>query len=171
MLTELFVDTGEVRVCRGTSILHAGAIGSCVVITAYDPDSRVGGMAHVLLPGASPAGQAGLRTRYAVDALQDLLAAMLREGASMPPIVCLVGGANVLGDAEQSPGPDISRTLVSRLTELGITPAAVDLGGRVRRRCSLWIAEGRVVYAVGDGEERLLWSAQMGMETSAGWEG
>ena len=53
-LQEIFVNSGEAKACRGDGILQARSIGSCVAVAAYDPDSAVGGMAHVMLPGESP---------------------------------------------------------------------------------------------------------------------
>jgi chemotaxis receptor (MCP) glutamine deamidase CheD len=50
-----------------------------VVVTAHDPDARVGGMAHVMLPGASQNPGSSDQTKYAEDAIQEL---MRKEGNS-----------------------------------------------------------------------------------------
>jgi len=39
----LSVNSGDVTACKGEGVLRASAIGSCVVVTAYDPDSGVEG--------------------------------------------------------------------------------------------------------------------------------
>ncbi len=48
------VSTGEVKVGRKGEILKSTAIGSCVVIAAYDSERNIGIMAHVMLPGRAP---------------------------------------------------------------------------------------------------------------------
>ena len=48
---EVDVSSGEVASCPAGGVLHAGGIGSCVVVSAWDAVAVVGGMAHVMLPG------------------------------------------------------------------------------------------------------------------------
>ena len=93
----LYTNTGEIKTGRKNEILHSSGIGSCVVITAYHPGNKVGVMAHVMLPGSAPAGEDNRRTRYAVDAIDELIERMGASGASRDDIeICLVGGGNVL---------------------------------------------------------------------------
>ena len=77
--------------------MKSAAIGSCVVIAAYDAANKVGALAHVMLPGVSPEKKASQRTRYAADAIEEMVNSMVRLGTGKENIeVCLVGGANVL---------------------------------------------------------------------------
>ncbi|HKK10188.1 MAG TPA: hypothetical protein VJ939_05090, partial [Bacteroidales bacterium] len=46
--------TGDVKVSQGNSLLITKAIASCVAIAVFDSFLRVGGMAHVMLPGKAP---------------------------------------------------------------------------------------------------------------------
>ena len=48
------VNTGEVFVGNGTLTLRALAIGSCIVIAAYDLKTKNAGMAHIMLPDTAP---------------------------------------------------------------------------------------------------------------------
>jgi len=156
-LPEIFVNSGEAKACRGEGILQASAIGSCVAVAAYDPDSAVGGMAHVMLPGESPGPDPSVKTKYAKDAVEEMMQMMSNLGAMEARIhVCLIGGGNVLGDGHDSPGPDIVRSLIEILGKKGITPIAMEVGGMQRRSCALHVARGRVTYTVGDSEQRTL---------------
>jgi len=158
MNNECSVDSGEVAACRGDGILRAGAIGSCVVVTAYDPDAGVGGMAHVLLPGASRDPDPSVRTKYAEDAIQELMRKISALGAREERLrVCLVGGGNVLGPGHDSPGPEIVISLTKILGRMCIEPVATEVGGAQRRSCSLDVASGQVTYTVGDSERLTLW--------------
>jgi chemotaxis protein CheD len=160
MRLDTVIGTGEVSVCKREGALRAGAIGSCVVVTAYDPESRVGGMAHVMLPGSSPNGGTN-KTRYAANAVDELMSRLDELGAGGRALrVCLVGGANVLGDGHYTPGPEIVAYLKRILAARGIRPDAVDVGGTDRRSCTLDVANGRVMYTVGDRAPRVLWEAE-----------
>jgi chemotaxis protein CheD len=160
-LQEIFVSSGEVKACKGEGILQSSAIGSCVVVAAYDPDSAVGGMAHVMLPGGTSDPNPLVKTKYAKDAVEEMMRAMSYLGAMEARVhICLVGGANVLGDGHDSPGPDTVRSLTEILGGRGITPVAMEVGDTQRRSCVLHVACGLVTYTVGDSEQRTLWEAK-----------
>ncbi len=162
MIQELSVNSGEVEVCRGECILRASAIGSCVVVAALDPRSGVAGMAHVMLPGASRVTDPSRRTRYAEDAVEELLGKITALGADKASLhVCLVGGGNVLGDGHDSPGPETALSLGEIFAGARIRVAAAEIGGSERRRCSLNAALGLVSYTIGDSGERILWQASV----------
>ncbi len=156
-LTE--VSTGEVE-AASEGVLKAGAIGSCVAVAAYDPKSGVAAMAHVMLPGQSCDYAPSTQTRYAANAIDEMMRKMATLGAVAPSIrVCLVGGGNVLGDGHDSPGPEIVQSIFQILGEMGIIPEATVLGGTSRRSCTLDVSRRRVTYTVGDSSERTLWDA------------
>lgn len=154
------VDSGEVKVCQGDGVLLASAIGSCVAVTCYEGALCVGGMAHVMLPGASRDPNRSDRTKYAEDALSELVQKMSALGAGETGLhVCLVGGGNLLGSGHDNLGQEIVLSIVEILGRMGIEPAATDLGGTQRRSCTLDVACGRVTFTVGDSARRLLWAA------------
>ncbi len=167
MNNESSVDSGEVKACRGEGILRAGAIGSCVVVTAYDPDARVGGMAHVMLPGVSRDPGSPDKTKYAEDAFEEMMRKLAALGASEARLrVCLVGGGNVLGPGHHSPGPQILRSIAEILGRMHLVPVATEAGGDQRRSCSLDTASGRVTYTVGDSRSMTLWESDMDESSS-----
>ena len=164
MERDISVDSGEVAVTKEAVVLRASAIGSCVVVAAYDANAGVGGMAHVMLPGTSPNGGGTNRTRYAGDAFDEMMRDMTALGAATNGMsVCLVGGGNVLGDGYDSPGPQNVQSLIEILGKKGIVPAAREVGGTLRRSCSLDVSCGRVTYTIGDSAERVLWQAAEGV--------
>ena len=58
------VSTGEVR-ASSDRVLRASALGSCVAVAMLDAEAGTGGLAHVMLPGASPDGQQNEHAKYA----------------------------------------------------------------------------------------------------------
>jgi chemotaxis protein CheD len=159
--TEIPVDSGEVRVCKGDAVLRASAIGSCVVVAIFVPDCRVGGMAHVMLPGASRGQDSSARTRYAEDAMQEMMLKMANLGTKESRMyACLIGGGNLLGDDHYTPGPETAQSLTEILRRMNIEPTAMEVGGTQRRSCSLDVGCGRVTYTVGDSTEHTLWEVE-----------
>ena len=72
-------------------------LGSCVASCLYDPDMRVGGMNHILLPGYAQAGDEGLATRYGVHAMELLINRIMCLGGAKPNLRAKVfGGAKML---------------------------------------------------------------------------
>lgn len=159
----LDVCTGEVRSGRKDTILRSNAIGSCIVIAAYDHTIKVGAMAHVMVPGAAPAGKTTQRTRYAADAIEELVNEMVNLGAEKDNIqTCLVGGGNVLKRKDDFICQDNIASVVGILNNRGITIRAKDLGGTERRSISLDVEKGTVHFKVRDSKEKLLWDAEEG---------
>ena len=82
---------------QGHGVLTALGLGSCVAIVLWDPTTKSGGMAHVLLPSPPPR-IAGLHVpaRYAQSAVPALLDAVLQLGASRGTITArIAGGASM----------------------------------------------------------------------------
>ncbi len=160
MKDDLSVSSGQVKSCKGEGILRGRVIGSCVVVAAYDPQSSVGGMAHVMIPGASCDENPSRRTRYAEDAVEEMMAKMATLGAQEARgHACLVGGANMLGDGHDSPGLETVRSVTETLRRKGTSPVAMEVGGTKRRSCCLDVGRGRVSYTIGDSQQRVLWEA------------
>ncbi len=86
----IYVNTGEVTVGGSDVVLNSGAIGSCVVITAFDPVNKIGGMAHVMLPGKCPVKNQLHATRYAADAIEEMFSQQKKLGIIKENIeICL----------------------------------------------------------------------------------
>ena len=144
------VETGEVRVSSEPAILRAIAVGSCVVVTAYDRYKKLGGLAHVMLPGRSPGERYEDKTKYAEDALDILFGAVKKAGAKTERLeVCLIGGANILGEGDIS--EKVAESVIGYLNKLEIKIKGKRLGGAQRRAVYLDVASGKISYSEGGG--------------------
>ena len=151
------VNTGEVRVTRKKIILRSLAIGSCIVIAAYDPKKKIAGLAHIMLPGKAPKKVAE-KTKYAADAIDRMINTMTRTGAKRYDIkVCLVGGGNVLKKKDDTICKDNIESVTKLLMEKNIPVKAAVLGGTKRKAVFLDVQCGHVFYAQGGDREKLLW--------------
>lgn len=142
------VGMGEVRVLRGPEgMLFCLGLGSCVSVCAYDPVTRVGGMAHIVLPSArgTPGGAPG---RYADTGVPHLLQEMVRQGAHLQRLVVkLAGGACISPCGPFRVGEENVEAVRRALALWGLRPAGEDVGGSWGRTVCLYLDTGRVTVS------------------------
>jgi len=154
----IYAHTGEVKSGKKDTILRSSAIGSCLAIAAYDKNMQVGALAHVMLPGKAPEGRKNQKTRYAANALDELIIKMNLLGTKEKNIeVCLVGGANILKKKDGLIAADNIFSVEELLIKRKIKIRAKSVGGTERRSITLNVETGCVRYTIGNGAEKLLW--------------
>ncbi|MFH0925426.1 MAG: chemotaxis protein CheD [bacterium] len=154
------VSTGEVKVGKIKVILKSTAIGSCIVIISYDMKNRIGGMAHIMLPGRSPESTVfkNNKTRFAHDAIDELIRKLSHFGVKTNNLItCLIGGANVLKKKENTIADNNISSVTEYLDKMKINITAKILGGTSRRSALFYIEEERISYTEGNSREKLLW--------------
>lgn len=161
-MSKLYVRVAELRAATAGTTLVTVGLGSCVAIVLHDPVSRVGGLAHVLLPSPALARSATHRpARVPQTAIPAMLTAMTELGADRRRIQArLAGGASMFASLA-SPGTVQmgERNLVATRTvllqhEIPIMGEAV--GGDFGRTVTFSIADGRVmVSSVAHGDREL----------------
>ena len=50
MLDIINIKTAELAVATNNGIIKTGSVGSCVVISIFDKEKKIGGLAHAMLP-------------------------------------------------------------------------------------------------------------------------
>jgi chemotaxis protein CheD len=89
---------------QGASDLLTLGLGSCVAIMLYDKETKIGGMAHVLLPSRSLARDATNPAKFPETAVPLLIQRMTQLGADPRRLVAkLAGGASMFA-ALMTPG-------------------------------------------------------------------
>lgn len=142
----LVAGIGEMVVSRDPrTTLVAYGLGSCVALSAWDPKTMVGGLAHFMLP-AGPAG--GPPVKFVDGGLQAFLDGFSREGGRMRHArYKSAGGAAMLSIV--SGGLEIGRrnadAVTAGLAALGLTLHARDFGGTSGRTVQLEVATGRLL--------------------------
>jgi chemotaxis protein CheD len=143
------VDTGEVSVSSKPVVLRVMAIGSCVVVAVYNRHKKIGGLAHIMLPGKSQGREGEHKTKYAEDAIDILLDTSKKVGVRAEDLeVNLVGGADILGEGSIS--KEVVDSVLGYLKKLDIEPKNKRIGGTKRRSVSLDVESGRIFYTEGD---------------------
>ena len=141
---------GEMKVSKDpTSILACLGLGSCVCVACYDPVSKVGGMAHVVLPDSD--GRASSPSpKYADMAIPMLFEELQKNGAlKTRTVIKLAGGAEL----SRAPGLDNAFKIGERnqeavklaLSKEGVKVKAEELGGSKGRTVRMYVDTGRVV--------------------------
>lgn len=132
---------GEFHASRDPVVLST-ILGSCVSVCLHDPATGIGGMNHFLLPDGGEAHDARSE-RYGVNAMEQLINALLRLGARRGGLVAKAfGGANMsprlapIGDGNAS----FARQFLA--TE-GIVCVAESFGGTNARRVLFWPQTGK----------------------------
>ena len=136
------IHIGDLRAESGTATLAVYGLGSCVALVLYDPKARIGGLAHVLLPGPRPPQDllSDLPAKYATEALGALVGRIEALGGRPKALrAALVGGARLFQaeeDVDSNIGPRNASAARQGLQEAAIPIAAEEVGG----------TQGRTVY-------------------------
>jgi chemotaxis protein CheD len=141
------VAMGEWLLTQEPDALTASAVGSCVVITLYDPKHKISAMLHSSLPKAIPGHQ--IDVRYVDIAIEEAVKKMLQMGARLEDIEAkLIGGSNMFGFTDSDIGQDNVKSARGKLKEVGIKLLAESVGGSQGRSVEFSCASGIVTVKI-----------------------
>lgn len=156
------VNLGEIKVTRDRAIVYTiPNIGSSVALVIYDPQMKVGGIAHIVLPESS------LDDGYQIDSLgkfADLaVPELLKEftgsgGQTRFASVRMVGGAQMFnfgggGGNLLNIGSRNATAIRAALSQNNLAIEKADIGGSKGKALRFFIATGQLfVKLVGDQE-------------------
>ncbi len=99
MQTE-YVASGDYQINAGGHLLKA-LLGSCVGVAIFDPEARVGGIIHLLLPEPPSPGSDWSPSSHATTGLPLFIAALLKAGARRENLRAVVAGGALFGDLSE----------------------------------------------------------------------
>ena len=160
-MSEVLVRVAEYRAGRAGTILVTLGLGSCVAVALHDPEVRVGGMAHVLLPSMSLSRASGNPGRFPQTAVPLLIQAMGELGGDVRRMTArLVGGASMFSAISAAGSVQMGERNVVAVREvlgrMAIPVVGEAVGGTLGR--SVWFDVGTggiTVRSVGAGEQSL----------------
>jgi chemotaxis protein CheD len=147
-----FVRVAQAAVGGPDDTLVTLGLGSCVAIVLHDPEARVGGMAHVLLPEPALSRDQGNASKFATTAVPALVQEMARLGARPGRLKArLVGGAAMF-QTLMVPGSlnmGARNIIASRqaLQQAGIPVVAEAVGGDYGRSVRFYVGAGRTTVS------------------------
>jgi chemotaxis protein CheD len=154
------VKISEFRVERAPLLLKIAGLGSCVALAVYDPILKIGGLAHILLPGPAPAAEKNVPpdrnvSKYADLAVPSLLSAMKNAGCFPRDLVAkIAGGSNMFQGppgaeadfpAKAGIGERNVEAVKVQLTRLELPLSGQDIGGNAGRTLVFDLASGQLI--------------------------
>lgn len=142
------VGVGGLDVATYPDTLLTRALGSCVGLTMWDPVTRSGGMAHIMLPDAGPGRGDREPTRAATFAVPVLVRRLTGMGCDARRLeVKIAGGAAMFPSdpVHEGIGSRNLTEVMRQLALLDLTPKAEDVGGSHARTIELMLGDGALV--------------------------
>ncbi len=151
MASVIHVGIGQMAVARSPTRLVCLGLGSCVAIAFWDHTTKIGGMAHVMLPDESCAPRRPLENpaaKFGSSAVKALIKEMKDQGANIYTTTAkIAGGANMFKDVGlemKDIGMKNAEAVRCSLDEHKIRIIAVDVGGTNGRTVDLDTETGRL---------------------------
>ena len=160
-LHQVDVRIGDVKVAGDASLLFTIGLGSCVAIALYDPQEKIGGLAHAMLPSPTNGRKDAPAGRFAQTAVTELLRLMETQGASVKRLRArLAGGASMFRDVLEGDGLRLGRRNVeaahAALQQVGIEVEAQDVFGTYGRSVFLRTTDGQLLVTSVNHDDVLL---------------
>ncbi len=144
------VGMAQFKVSMAPARMMTFALGSCVGIVLYDPVSKTGGLAHVMLPSSERVQNNLNRAKFVDTAIELMLSRMAKKGALRSRIEAKIfGGARMFQSIIASPGvmqigEENVKATKKELAERNIPIVAESTGGEKGRTVFFDVASGRV---------------------------
>ncbi|HEU0301030.1 MAG TPA: chemotaxis protein CheD [Longimicrobium sp.] len=147
-----FVKVAQAAVGGAEDTLVTLGLGSCVAIMLHDPEARVGGMAHVLLPEPALSRDQANASKFATTAVPALVKEMARRGARPGRLKArLVGGAamfqTLMVPGSLNMGARNINAAREALQKAGIPLVAEAVGGDFGRSVRFHVGAGKATVS------------------------
>jgi chemotaxis protein CheD len=135
------------------------SLGSCIGLTLFDSEKRIGGLVHCMLPLSKiDAAKAEANPFMFIDSgVTAFLQALFDRGAQRKSLVAKVaGGSQIMDDKGVFNIGERNNTVVRKmLWKNNILISGEDVGGSVPRTMSLDLATGKTLLKAGGAEREL----------------
>jgi chemotaxis protein CheD len=131
---EIVVHSGEVRFSDHPAVFVSPGVGSCVILFIYEPWKKIGGVAHIMVPGDSTSKFSTHRALFANTAPAFLIDRLKEYGAEPGRLKAkIIGGGNMFDWAEADGLRNLGRYNIEQvkreLIKSRIYLAAEEVGG------------------------------------------
>lgn len=141
------VGMADLNICKSPDIITTLGLGSCIGIALYDPTTKLGGLAHIMLPDSTQIRNNSNIAKFADTGIEELARRMTEAGALKSRLKAkIAGGAKMFQVSGLSDVGNIGErnAIASRqkLKELGIPLLAEDTGLNYGRTVELHCETG-----------------------------
>jgi chemotaxis protein CheD len=147
--TDTRVKVADYAVRQGGHVITTIGLGSCVAIALYDRDTRIGALAHILLPSPSMSRETSNPAKFPETIVPVMLEEMRTMGTRGAGVSAkIVGGASMFGQLVSGTGINVGERNVhatrDALAAAGVPIIAEDTGLDYGRSVYFHLADGRL---------------------------
>ncbi len=152
------VGMADLKVCVAPDALTTLGLGSCIGIAIRDPITKIGGLAHIMLPDSTQIKNNTNLFKFADTGIDELVRLLILKGASKQRLVAkIAGGAQMFAFQNKSDlvrvGERNAEACKDKLKQLNIPLLAQDTGLNYGRTVIFFPETGNyVIKAVGKEE-------------------
>lgn len=149
------VGMADLKLCISPDSVTTLGLGSCVGVAIRDPNTKIGGLAHIMLPDSGAVKNNTNVAKFADTGIVELVAQMEKAGASRSRMVAkIAGGAQMFALQSKTELMRVGERNVSavkeKLAELKIPILAEDTGANYGRTVEFYPESGDyIIKSVG----------------------
>lgn len=151
------VGMADLKLCKAPDAITTLGLGSCVGIAIRDPITKIGGLAHIMLPDSTAIQQTSSIPKFADTGVKELVRIIVAAGGNRARLVAkIAGGAQMFAfqnkNANIAVGERNVEAVKKVLGELKIPILASDTGLNFGRTVEFYPETGEyIIKAVGKG--------------------
>ncbi len=151
------VGMADLKLCKAPDAITTLGLGSCVGIAIRDPQTKIGGLAHIMLPDSTQFSGTVNVPKFADTGVKELVRIVVAAGANRTRLVAkIAGGAQMFAFASKNDLTAVGQRNVEAvkkvLGELKIPILAQDTGLNFGRTVEFYPETGDyIIKAVGKG--------------------
>ena len=149
------VGMADLNICKSPDMITTLGLGSCIGIAIYDPSTKIGGLAHIMLPDSTQIMNNSNIAKFADTGITELVDRMVKAGANRRKMEAkIAGGAKMFAINSNSDlgriGDKNAEASKKTLSKLGIKLLAEETGLNYGRTVELYCETGEFhIKAVG----------------------
>lgn len=149
------VGMADLKLCISPNGVTTLGLGSCVGIALRDPVTKVGGLAHIMLPDSTQIKNNSNLAKFADSGIDELVRQMVKAGANRARIVAkIAGGAQMFSFSGKTDvvavGERNVEAVKAKLKKMNIPIKAADTGLNYGRTVEFYPETGNfVIKSVG----------------------
>ena len=153
------VGMADLKTCKSPDAVTTLGLGSCVGVAIWDPVTKIGGLAHVMLPDSTKVKNNTNVYKFADTGIEELVRLILEMGAGKSRLKAkIAGGAQMFAFQNKSDMVRVGDSNViaskKKLAELGIPLVAEDTGENYGRTVVFYPENGDFyIRAIGKDEK------------------
>lgn len=144
-----------------SAMLITYALGSCVGVGIYDPEKKVGGLIHVMLPSSNKFKADPRSPKFADTGIPAIVEDILKIGGRKNKLIAkIAGGAQMFSFSNKGKSSVLNigarnvEAVKENLKKLNIPIVAEDTGENYARTMEFYLADGKVIIkTIGKGEK------------------